>query len=120
LQARYVLPVLIAVPLLIAEILRPHAAGPTGPAPAAAIGVLAALQLVAWWVNARSSAGHPGSIWFLSHASWSPPLGWWPWLVLALTGASLLVLSAPASALFRRRHFSRLADDQAVALMMSE
>jgi hypothetical protein len=101
LQGRYVLPVLIALPLLSAEILRARAPAPTGPAAAGAIAALAGLQLVAWWVNARSSAGHPGSIWFLSHAVWSPPLGWWPWLVLALAGAALLALSALTGARFQ-------------------
>ena len=52
------------------------------------------VQLVAWWTNARRFAvGMRGPRWFLPSAEWSPPLGWWPWLVLAIVGVCLLIAS---------------------------
>jgi hypothetical protein len=93
-QGRYVLPVLMMVPLLAGELL---ARGRSVRAlrwstvlGAAVISGIAVLQLCAWWVNARASAGRPGAIWFLGHASWAPPLGWWPWLAAAAVGSILL------------------------------
>jgi hypothetical protein len=50
------------------------------------------VQLVAWWTNARRfTVGIGGPRWFLPAAEWSPPLGWWPWLLLAIAGACFLM-----------------------------
>ncbi len=95
LQARYVLPVLMMVPLVAGEILRerPPLAAP-GRAPelllAAGLTVVAVLQLVAWWVNAAAAAGRPRTSFFPDHAAWSPPLGWDPWLAVAVIACLLL------------------------------
>jgi hypothetical protein len=97
LQGRYVLGFTALVPLLAGEILvrrhdrlqaldagqlfLPFAAG------------VSFVQFVAWWTNARRFAvGVNGPRWFLPSAEWSPPLGWWPWLLLAAAGAALLFL----------------------------
>jgi hypothetical protein len=97
LQGRYVLGFTVLVPLLAGEILvrrydrlraldaehlfLPFAAG------------VGFVQFVAWWTNARRFAvGIKGPRWFVPSAEWSPPLGWWPWLLLAAAGAALLFL----------------------------
>jgi hypothetical protein len=98
LQGRYVLGFSVIVPLLAGEILvrrydrlrlldaeqlfLPFAAG------------AGFVQFVAWWTNARRFAvGVSGPRWFLPAAEWSPPLGWWPWLLAAVAGALLLFVS---------------------------
>jgi hypothetical protein len=94
LQARYVLPVLMMVPLLAGEILHerpPVQATVARILAAGAITILAVLQLAAWWVNAAASAGRPRTSFFPTHAAWSPPLGWGPWLAGAVIGCLLLV-----------------------------
>jgi hypothetical protein len=99
-QGRYVLPVLMLAPLLAGEILRGRAVW-TSRLPAAALGLIAVLQLAAWWSNARASAGRPHSTWFVSHAHWAPPAGWAPWVVLTAIG--LVCLLAGSAAAGRRR-----------------
>jgi len=99
LQGRYVLAFSIVVPLLAGEILvrryerlRALEAEQIFILFAAGAGLV---QLVAWWTNAqRFAVGVGGRQWFLSSAEWSPPLGWWPWLILAAGGASLLSVGA--------------------------
>lgn len=102
LQARYVLPVLMMVPLLSGEIL--HERRPVGTRAmrllaAAAITVVAALQFVAWWVNAAAAAGRPRTSFFPSHSAWSPPLGWGPWLGGAVIACLLLAAGGWAAGL---------------------
>jgi predicted membrane protein DUF2142 len=98
LQGRYVLSFSLVVPLLAGEILlrrqdRLRALDAEHLFLPFAFGV-GFVQLVAWWTNARRFAvGMRGPQWFLPTAEWSPPLGWWPWLVLAVAGASLLMAS---------------------------
>ena len=99
LQGRYVLSFSLLVPLLAGEILvrrydRLRALD------AAQLFVPFALiagfvQFVAWWTNARRFAvGILGPRWFVPGAEWSPPLGWWPWLLLAVAGVCIL-MAAP-------------------------
>jgi hypothetical protein len=111
LQGRYVLSFSLVVPLVAGEILvrryerlraleAEHLFLPF----ALAAGFV---QLVAWWTNARRFAvGIRGPRWFLSSAEWTPPLGWWPWLALAVAGVCLLIASQLADALRsgRTRH----------------
>jgi hypothetical protein len=100
LQGRYVLPFSLIVPLLAGEIvasqhlrLRALNAGQIFLPFAAGV---ALVQLIAWWKNAyRFGVGVGGPLWFFGSAEWNPPGGWWPWLVLATAGASLLLLAAP-------------------------
>ncbi len=95
LQGRYVLPVLVAVPLLCGEVLVRGRARLTAGVRAALVlgvaGAVAVLHLGAWWFNARRAAtGTDGPLLFLGEAEWSPPLGWAPWLGLAVVGAALV------------------------------
>ena len=107
-QGRQVLPILVLIPLVAGEVIhlrladRLHAA-PTRYALGAALAVIALFQLFAWWINARSSAGQPDALWFLSGASWSPPLGWWPWMALVVIGSGSLLALAGSTALRRTR-----------------
>jgi hypothetical protein len=86
LQGRHVLPALVVLPLLAGEAVYRYRsrAGPDW------LGLLAvaipvacgAMQLVAWYVNAkRYAVGAHGPEWFLGSAAWAPPAGWWTWLV---------------------------------------
>ena len=101
LQGRYVLAFSIVVPLLAGEILvRRHERLRALKADQLFIAfatVTAFVQFLAWWTNAhRFAVGVAGPRWFLSTAEWSPPLGWWPWLIVAAAGACLLVAAALA------------------------
>lgn len=52
----------------------------------AAAVALPALQLYGLYLNGKRYAVglSSGPLWFLPHARWSPPLGWYPWLLLGL------------------------------------
>ena len=102
-QGRYVLPVLTGVPLVAGEIVRANRERLPQLFRALAVpsfaAVTAAVQAVAWYYNGRRHAvGTGGPRWFLGREEWSPPLGWVPWLVVALSAALLLV----AASLFAR------------------
>jgi len=61
-------------------------------------GVAAVVQLVGWWASARRFAvGTEGSWLFTGAAMWSPPLGWWPWLALAVLAAAAYAAVAVAA-----------------------
>jgi len=96
LQGRYVLSFSVVVPLLAGEILvrRYDRLRALDSRQVAVPFMLIAgfVQLVAWWTNARRFAvGIGGPRWFVPSAEWSPPLGWWPWLLLAVAGVGLLM-----------------------------
>jgi Predicted membrane protein (DUF2142) len=97
LQGRYVLAISVIAPLLAGEILVRHheRLGVIGKRLIPLLIAAAALvQFVAWWANARRFAvGRNGPRWFLTAAEWSPPWGWWPWMILAASGASVLLLT---------------------------
>jgi hypothetical protein len=105
LQGRYVIPALSLVPLVAGEIvLRNRARRPSrhGRWPAVAgIGFAAGFQLVAWWVAASHAASDSSPFWFLDRATWTPPLGWWPWTLMAI--AATLGSAACAGALILTR-----------------
>ncbi len=99
LQGRHVLPLLVLVPLLAGELLNRHRARVkttylrllTVAVPVAA-GVM---QVAAWYVNAkRYAVGGSGSVWFLTHAAWAPPAGWWTWLSAAVVASICLLAVA--------------------------
>jgi hypothetical protein len=115
LQGRYVLPELMLIPLMAGEVLQRHldryalrrwSALVFG----AAVTVVAVFQLFAWWINASSAAGAPHTIGFFAHASWQPPLGWLPWVVMAVVAAGALFAFAvsQASALAREGQLARV------------
>ncbi|PZS22304.1 MAG: hypothetical protein DLM61_26205 [Pseudonocardiales bacterium] len=94
LQARHMLPMLVVLPLLAGELTRHHRARLSSRAatvlrclpPAAA-----AVQLLAWYVNARRAAvGSAGPWAFLGHAQSQPPAGWELWLIQATLATVLL------------------------------
>jgi hypothetical protein len=116
-QARYVLPFAVLIPLLVADALSRAAARapdarppgtpwyPTGGLlPAAVITFMTTVQLVGWWTNAVRNANGFGGFAFWGEDAWTPPLGWAPWLVLVLVGvvsglgAAWLVWRSPAPA----------------------
>ncbi len=108
LQGRYVLSFSVVVPLLAGEILvrrydRLRALDARQLFLPFAL-VAGFVQFVAWWTNARRFAvGIRGPRWFLPSAEWSPPLGWWPWLLLAVTGVCLLMAAPLIDRLLERR-----------------
>ncbi len=102
LEGRYVLPLLALVPLVCGELvfrhrreLSPHL---TRFVPSTLIAVIGCFQLLAWWINARVSAGEPHAFWFLGSPRWSPPGGWAPWTIAATLGSLALVACAARDA----------------------
>jgi len=98
-QGRHVLPFAVVVPLLAGELVYRNRARlalvDLGALFAWLAAAVAVLQAVAWYANGyRQSVGIDGPRFFLTHAEWTPPLGWLPWALLAFTGAALL--AAPA------------------------
>ena len=94
LQGRHVLPVLVALPLLAAELARKRPAWLTPTAAA----VAALVQLGAWWSYARRSAvGTDGPVFFLPDAEWAPPGGYVLWCLVVLAGAALVAAAGRSS-----------------------
>jgi Predicted membrane protein (DUF2142) len=94
-QGRYVLPLAVAIPIMAGEIVRRHEVRFSSrivPVFAgSAIAVAALVQALAFYLNARRYAvGTSGPRWFIGHAQWAPPGGWWIWLGLGIGGAALL------------------------------
>lgn len=106
LQGRHVLPALALIPMLAGELLDRRAAR-RGDAviwrslAAASVAAIAVYQLLAWWHNAHYWAGTSASGPFLSHSTWSPPLGW-TWWVLVLAAGALAMLAAAGLAAAQR------------------
>lgn len=95
LQGRHILPILIVVPLLAGEAVTTYSGSVrTGWLLALAMMIPAAtgiMQLMAWYVNAkRYAVGGSGPEWFLSHAAWSPPTGWWTWFAATVLASFCL------------------------------
>jgi hypothetical protein len=97
-QGRYMLPLLIAVPMLAGEVVhrnREKAKASWAPGLVIALAVSAALvQLVGWYSNAhRYAVGRDGPWLFLTGAQWQPPLGWPLLLGVVIVGAGGVVAS---------------------------
>ena len=111
-QGRYVLPVMVAIPMLAGEILFRHRQRLSSQVQAgillAATVAAGAVQVTAWVVTARRSAvGVTGPLFFSGQSQWQPPLGWGLWAVATLVGGLLMVaaglaLSRPAHELPQR------------------
>ncbi len=103
LQGRYVLPIMMLIPLVAGELnylsigcrVRGRPGSWLSPATSAS---LAVIQGYAWWLNARANAGMPGTIRFYAHALWTPPLGWILWVAVAALGTLGLLLFAVCQA----------------------
>ena len=108
LHGRYALPFLVLLPLWEGEVvLRRRAelrADLRGAVVATVFGVAALVQFIAWWANARRFAvGRDGGWLFVDDALWSPPLGWWPWILLAALGAAAYLAVAVSGVRTRGR-----------------
>jgi hypothetical protein len=105
-QGRHVLPFAVVVPLLAGEIVYRNRARLALVDVSVlfawfAVGV-AAIQAVAWYASGyRQAVGTNGPHYFIPHAQWSPPLGWWPWLAVTLVGAALIAVAGPGTGRFR-------------------
>jgi hypothetical protein len=95
LQGRHVLPIFALVPVwsgvVVAERLRPRVL--TLAVRVAAV-ALPLVLLVGLYLNGQRYAvglgPDSGLSWFVPDAQWSPPLGWYPWLVLGVAGTVAL------------------------------
>ena len=93
LQGRHVLPIVALVPIwsgvVVASRLRPR---PFAIAVRVAAVALPLVLLTGLYLNAKRYAVglDSGPAWFVPAAQWTPPLGWYPWLVLAGGGCVLL------------------------------
>lgn len=98
LQARYVLPFAVILPLWAGELLNRH--GPRlgrRAAGALVVGIAAGsatVHAVAWYANSRRvSVGTDGDWLFVSEAGWVPPLGWWTWIAVVLAAAGAYIVA---------------------------
>ena len=96
LQGRYVLPVLVVVPLIAGELVREHAPALGERLRRALVTAIpplaAAMHLLAfYWAARRAAVGTDGPLLFLGDSGWTPPLGWVPWLLVALAGSAAIV-----------------------------
>jgi hypothetical protein len=96
-QARYVLPFAVLLPLWAGELLNRHRARVNthvaGALLVGAGGIAGVVHVLAWYDNGRQVAVGKESGWrFISHADWVPPLGWWVWV--AVVGCGGLALFA--------------------------
>jgi len=93
-QGRWLLPVVIIVPLLSAVLVarRPENGGGTRAWAVGSIVLVAVTQFLAIYANGRHYAVGPRAplLWF-TRSFWLPPLGWAPWLLLAAAGAAAFV-----------------------------
>jgi hypothetical protein len=106
LQGREVLPPILLIPLVAGELIfrnspvwadRRWARLTFG----GIVAIVAVFQAYAWWISARAAAGAPGTLRFYAHATWSPPLGWAPWIAAALLGTLALLAFAAGEVLGR-------------------
>ena len=102
-QGRHVLPVAVIVPLVAGEIVGRHAhrldRGLFAASCAAVCFACPAVQMVALYADARRSAvGSRGSWLFPFHPAWSPQVGLWLPLAIALAGSVILAVSAERQA----------------------
>jgi Predicted membrane protein (DUF2142) len=95
-QGRYILPLAVAFPLWAGEIVSAHGQRLGRPLARTLLigiaGAAAGVHLFAWYFNARRFAiGTDGPWNFIPDAEWSPPGGWWPWLLMAVAASASYV-----------------------------
>jgi hypothetical protein len=98
LQSRFVLPVAVAVPMYCVEVIARcrHRLGPISLSrlPGCMVILVALVQGVAWYTNARRYAvGTSGPILFVGRSKWSPAPGWGFWSSIALLASGCLFLA---------------------------
>jgi hypothetical protein len=103
LQGRELLPPLMLIPLVAGEIVSRHSSRIDHRQWAkallgVAIGLVAVFQAYAWWADARVVAGAPNTLRFYAHATWSPPMGWLPWIAAVGLGTAALLAFAASEA----------------------
>lgn len=97
LQGRHVLPLAVLIPLVAGEIIAQEA-GRFSRANrqrflVCAGGLVALVQFVAWFTNAqREATGVAAPLLFFRWSQWSPPLGWFPWMVVVAVACISLFL----------------------------
>jgi hypothetical protein len=85
------------VPLIAGELIRAHA-GELGERLRRGLlttvpPLVGAVHFLAfYWAARRAAVGTDGPLLFLGDAGWTPPLGWIPWLLIAVAGAASLAL----------------------------
>ena len=108
-QGRYVLPLVVAVPVLAGATLFRHRRGVGSPLERLhwlLVGA-AGVHALSWYVNARRSAVGVGTPWlFIPRSEWTPALGWYPLLALVIVAAGLMALYP---VLARQRRLARLS-----------
>jgi hypothetical protein len=93
-QARYTMPALLLGVLVAGELLDRRFARPRRSVLVAGAVFVALVDFGALVVHTRRNAvGVSGPWWFVAHAAWSPPLGWWPWVAVAMAAAGAAVLA---------------------------
>jgi len=93
LRGSFVLPILVALPIVAAFVLHVARVHPRADVLLVALAVVG-VQLLAVGVNARRYAvGTLGPPNFVDSAQWVPPGGWMPWLVVAAAGGLAIVLA---------------------------
>lgn len=95
-QSRYFVALTCGLPLLAWDAVMRHARAQWRRWLVPLLAVLfGAAHVIGWYASARRSAvGTDGPWLFLATPAWSPPWGWWPWLLLAFVGAALLAAAA--------------------------
>ncbi len=104
-QARYVMPCALLLPLVAGEILTRRYRGSYALIPRVAVPLFSVAHVFALYTYARRNAvGRAGSR-LLTGATWSPPGGWLPWAALAVVS----LIAVGACALLDRRPLSPTA-----------
>jgi hypothetical protein len=97
-QGRWIIALLAGIPILAGWMAGslPATAGfaPTSRIVAGVViaGVSACLAAY-WWLNEYRYSVNGGSLFFLGHSQWQPPLGWAPWIACGVLGLIALVIS---------------------------
>ena len=60
---------------------------------AAVLAGVAACLGISWWLNEYRYSVNSGSLFFLGHTVWQPPLGWAPWIACGVLGLLALLVA---------------------------
>ncbi|MFI5038665.1 MAG: DUF2142 domain-containing protein [Solirubrobacterales bacterium] len=100
-NAREYIPFLVAFPMLAGEVVyrnRDRLSRAKVVALATVAPLAGTVQFLAWYLNGRRAAvGTGGPLLFLSDPEWEPPLGWLPWIAVAVCGVLLLASTSISS-----------------------